>query len=116
MSCGGCGGARQLIRAVAQGVRSIAAQAMGATPASEELVAARLRVCQDCAQRTHFANADWCGTPVLGNMLERGACGCLLALKARDPVQRCPQKKWPGEAAVDETVARGVGDDRVEVR
>jgi len=64
----------------------------GFSTVSREQYEARLLVCQSCPTRDGPACAR-----------ERGGCGCRIAVKAIARSWNCPQGRWPGVTADDES-------------
>jgi len=94
--CGGCGKKPKFAKQVWDLAKSLAEFAGdGLRTVDTEEYAARLSVCDGCGER------DGARCRV---------CGCVVALKARGRVWRCPMGKWPGEfqwAAAVTTARRG---------
>jgi len=49
-----------------------------------------------CKACPHLTSGNFCGTPVVGDVLDDGSklCGCAVNVKARLRFASCPQKKW----------------------
>ncbi len=85
---------------LAHGALSITKTAVGVDRAPDDLVQARLAVCEHCpgghAIRREDGSLQSCG-PLLAALTANGRapCGCLLRHKARDRRESCPFGWWP---------------------
>lgn len=63
--------------------------------ASSAIVPPRRAACAQCDKLTKLGNAWFCGTPLVGGVLDPATCGCLLNIKWHLRGQKCPQSRWP---------------------
>ena len=55
----------------------------------------RLLTCQNCE---YYTKVMTCGTPVIGQMVDGvKLCGCVMPIKTKLKVARCPLDKWKAE-------------------
>jgi hypothetical protein len=82
---------------IAGGVKGLAEDALGANVAAEDVIVARLAICEGCENRQPCygdSSAMCCGrlTDVLKP--QKPTCGCILSKKTKRKNERCPINKW----------------------